>query len=106
MREQGTVPTTTQPEANPLGGGIKKTYWLVSRSRGAAFLSVRAIASGKVLGRRPVENDADGARKAKRARKLLAAGVGINKVAKTVGLSNGTVARLRGRDCVVKNAVM
>jgi DNA invertase Pin-like site-specific DNA recombinase len=56
----------------------------------------RARRAGKVLGRRPVEKDPEGAAKAHKARKLLAAGVGINKVAKAVGLSNGTVARLRG----------
>jgi DNA invertase Pin-like site-specific DNA recombinase len=55
----------------------------------------RAVASGKVLGRRFVESDPDGAAKAKRARKMLAKGTGINKVAKTVGLSNGTVARVK-----------
>jgi len=55
----------------------------------------RAVAAGKVLGRRPVEDDPEGARKANRARKLLDKGTGINKVAKAVGLSNGTVARLR-----------
>lgn len=55
----------------------------------------RAVASGKVLGRRPVESDPKGAAKAKRARSMLAKGIGINKVAKAVGLSNGTVARVR-----------
>jgi DNA invertase Pin-like site-specific DNA recombinase len=55
----------------------------------------RAVANGKTLGRRPVENEPDGAAKAKRARKMLAAGTGINKVAKAVGLSNGTVVRVK-----------
>jgi len=55
----------------------------------------RAVANGKVLGRRPVEDDPEGAAKVRKARKLLAKGVGINRVAQTVGLSNGTVARLR-----------
>jgi DNA invertase Pin-like site-specific DNA recombinase len=55
----------------------------------------RAVANGKVLGRRPVEDDPEGAAKVRKARKLLEAGKGINKVAKAVGLSNGTVARLR-----------
>ena len=55
----------------------------------------RAVANGKTLGRRPVENDPDGAARIKRARKMLAKGTGINKVAKMVGLSNGTVARVR-----------
>lgn len=55
----------------------------------------RAVANGKVLGRRPVEDDPEGAAKARKARKLLAAGTGINKVAKAVGLSNGTVARVK-----------
>jgi hypothetical protein len=34
------------------------------------------------------------------ARKLLAAGTGINKVAKAVGLSNGTVARVKAEMAV------
>ena len=55
----------------------------------------RAVAAGKVLGRRPVEDDPEGAAKVRKARKLLAAGTGINKAAKAVGLSNGTVARLK-----------
>jgi DNA invertase Pin-like site-specific DNA recombinase len=55
----------------------------------------RAVANGKVLGRRPVENDPDGAAKVKKARKLLVAGKGINHVAGLVGLSNGTVARVK-----------
>ena len=52
-------------------------------------------AAGKALGRRPVEDDPEGARKANRARKLLDKGIGINAVAKAVGLSNGTVSRLK-----------
>jgi DNA invertase Pin-like site-specific DNA recombinase len=55
----------------------------------------RAVANGKVLGRRWTEDDPDGAAKAKRARKLLATGKGINLVARTVGLSNGTTARIK-----------
>ena len=55
----------------------------------------RARAAGKALGRRPVEDRPEGARKANRARKLLDQGVGINAVAKAVGLSNGTVSRLK-----------
>jgi DNA invertase Pin-like site-specific DNA recombinase len=55
----------------------------------------RAVANGKVLGRRPIEDDPDGAAKARRARKLLGAGTGINKVARLAGLSNGTVARIK-----------
>jgi DNA invertase Pin-like site-specific DNA recombinase len=55
----------------------------------------RAKAAGKVLGRRPVEDDPDGAAKVRKARKMLEAGKGINKVAKAIGLSNGTVARLK-----------
>jgi len=47
------------------------------------------------LGRRPVEVDPEGAAKVKRARKLLGTGAGINRVARTVRLSNGTVARLK-----------
>lgn len=55
----------------------------------------RAVAHGKVLGRRPIEDDPAGAAKAKRARKLLGAGAGINRVAKLCGLSNGTTARIK-----------
>jgi DNA invertase Pin-like site-specific DNA recombinase len=55
----------------------------------------RARKAGKVLGRRPVESDPDGAAKVKRARKLLARGTGINRVAQAVKLSNGTVARIK-----------
>jgi DNA invertase Pin-like site-specific DNA recombinase len=55
----------------------------------------RAVANGKVLGRRFVEDDPAGAAKIKRAQKLLAKGMGINKVAHAVGLSNGTVQRVR-----------
>jgi DNA invertase Pin-like site-specific DNA recombinase len=58
----------------------------------------RAIANGRTLGRRPVEDDPEGAAKARKALKMLAAGTGINKVAKAVGLSNGTVARLKAAE--------
>jgi DNA invertase Pin-like site-specific DNA recombinase len=50
----------------------------------------RAVAAGKTLGR-PL-NDPDAIEKAKRA---LRKGVGINRTAKLVGLSNGTVQRLK-----------
>jgi len=50
----------------------------------------RAVAEGKTLGR-PL-NDSDAIRKAKRA---LRKGMGINRTAKLVGLSNGTVQRLK-----------
>ena len=49
----------------------------------------RAVAAGKTLGR-PL-NDPDAIEKAKRA---LRKGIGINKTARLVGLSNGTVQRL------------
>jgi DNA invertase Pin-like site-specific DNA recombinase len=50
----------------------------------------RAVANGKTLGR-PL-ND----RKAlEKARVALSGGLGINRVAKQVGLSNSTVARLK-----------
>ena len=49
----------------------------------------RAVAAGKTLGR-PL-NDPDAIEKAKRA---LRKGIGINRVAKLVGLSNGTVQRI------------
>ena len=55
----------------------------------------RAVANGKTLGRRPVEETEAGAAKIRKAHKLLAKGMGINRVAQAVGLSNGTVARLR-----------
>ena len=50
----------------------------------------RAVANGKTLGR-PL-NDPEALDK---ARQGLSKGLGINKVAKLVGLSNGTVARLK-----------
>ena len=49
----------------------------------------RAVAAGKTLGR-PL-NDPDAIEKAKWA---LRKGIGINRVAKLVGLSNGTVQRI------------
>jgi len=55
----------------------------------------RAVANGKVLGRRPVEETAEGLAKVKRAQKMLAKGIGINAVAKATGLGNRTVSRLR-----------
>ena len=48
-----------------------------------------------MLGRRLVEDDPEGARKTTKAKKMLKAGTGINKVAKAVGLSNGTIARVK-----------
>jgi DNA invertase Pin-like site-specific DNA recombinase len=50
----------------------------------------RAVANGKTLGR-PL-NDPQAIDK---ARKELAKGIGINRVAKLVGLSNGTVAKIK-----------
>jgi DNA invertase Pin-like site-specific DNA recombinase len=50
----------------------------------------RAVAEGKILGR-PL-NDPDAIAKALRA---LSKGMGINRTAKLVGLSNGTVQRLK-----------
>ena len=50
----------------------------------------RAVAEGKTLGR-PL-NDPEAIAKAKRA---LSKGMGINRTAKLVGLSNGTVQRLK-----------
>jgi DNA invertase Pin-like site-specific DNA recombinase len=50
----------------------------------------RAVSQGKTLGR-PL-NDPDALAKARRA---LSKGMGINRTAKLVGLSNGTVQRLR-----------
>jgi DNA invertase Pin-like site-specific DNA recombinase len=55
----------------------------------------RARAAGKALGRRPVEDNPEGTRKANRARKLLDNGIGIGAVAKAVNLSNGIVARIK-----------
>jgi hypothetical protein len=55
------------------------------------LMTKRAIAAGKTLGR-PL-NDPDAIHKAKRA---LREGIGINRVAKLVGLSNGTVQRPQG----------
>ena len=50
----------------------------------------RAVANGKKLGR-PL-NDPDAI---ERARDALGDGLGINRVAKLVGLSNGTVQRIK-----------
>jgi DNA invertase Pin-like site-specific DNA recombinase len=55
----------------------------------------RAVANGKTLGRKPVEDTAEGAAKAAEARKALARGIGINRVAALVGLSNSTVQRIK-----------
>jgi DNA invertase Pin-like site-specific DNA recombinase len=55
----------------------------------------RAVADGKVLGRRTVEDSPEGAAKVAKARKLLKAGQGINKVAAAVGLGGGTVQRIK-----------
>jgi DNA invertase Pin-like site-specific DNA recombinase len=51
----------------------------------------RAVANGKKLGR-PLGGDRDAIDK---ARVALGKGIGINRTAKLVGLSNGTVARLK-----------
>ena len=61
---------------------------LSSNARNHAGLK-RAVAVGKTLGR-PL-NDPDAIEKAKRA---LRKGIGINRTAKLVGLSNGTVQRI------------
>lgn len=50
----------------------------------------RAVANGKTLGR-PL-NDPEAIEKARQA---LGSGMGINKVARQVGLSNSTVARVK-----------
>jgi DNA invertase Pin-like site-specific DNA recombinase len=52
----------------------------------------RAVANGKTLGR-PLGGDRDSIA---RARAELAKGIGINRVAKLVGLSNGTVQKIKG----------
>jgi DNA invertase Pin-like site-specific DNA recombinase len=56
----------------------------------------RAVANGKTLGR-PLGGDTDAIA---RARDELAKGLGINRVAKLVGLSNGTVARLKAEQAL------
>jgi DNA invertase Pin-like site-specific DNA recombinase len=50
----------------------------------------RAVANGKTLGR-PLNNP----KALEKARQALGTGMGINKVAQQVGLSNSTVARLK-----------
>ena len=50
----------------------------------------RALAKGKTLGR-PLNNP----KALEKARQELGKGLGINKVARQVGLSNSTVARLK-----------
>lgn len=52
----------------------------------------RAVARGKVLGRKPITEDDP---RAKRARKLLSNGDGILKVAKQVGLGTSTVQKIK-----------
>lgn len=59
----------------------------------------RAVANGKKLGR-PL-NDPDAIDKARLA---LSEGLGINRVAKLVGLSNGTVQRIKGEMDTVTSA--
>jgi DNA invertase Pin-like site-specific DNA recombinase len=54
----------------------------------------RARKAGKVLGRKPGTILVD-RRKLDAARKLLAAGIGIGKTARTLGLGTGTVHRLK-----------
>ena len=56
---------------------------------------------GKPTNNESVENDTEGAAKVRKARKLLATGIGINKVAKAVGLSNGTVARVKAETAAI-----
>src|SRR6187402_66807 len=87
--DQQTIDTTT-----PAGklmfqvcGAFAEFERSMIRERVQAGLK-RAVARGTTLGRRPVEDDPDGAAKAKKARKLLVGGMGINKVARAVGLSN------------------
>jgi DNA invertase Pin-like site-specific DNA recombinase len=55
----------------------------------------RAVAAGEVLGRKPVEDRPETAAKARKAQRLLAKGMGINRVAQAVGLANGTVQRIK-----------
>jgi DNA invertase Pin-like site-specific DNA recombinase len=52
----------------------------------------RAVATGKTLGRPLNDPEAVG-----KARQWLGKGHGINKVARQVGLSNSTVARLKAK---------
>jgi DNA invertase Pin-like site-specific DNA recombinase len=51
----------------------------------------RAVTNGRKLGRPLHDPDA-----VAKARDALANGIGINRVAKLVGLSNGTVQRIKG----------
>ena len=53
----------------------------------------RAREDGKQLGRRTVEQT--DAKKAAKARQMLASGVGVRRIAREVGLGVGTVLRLR-----------
>jgi DNA invertase Pin-like site-specific DNA recombinase len=61
------------------------------QARIAAWLR-RAVANGAKLGR-PLNDPCA----IDRARAALAKGIGINRVAKMVGLSNGTVQRIKAR---------
>jgi DNA invertase Pin-like site-specific DNA recombinase len=70
----------THPNPETVAAKLAEFERSMIRERVHAGLK-RAVARGKTLGRRPVEDDSDGAAKAKKARKLLAAGMGINRVA-------------------------
>jgi DNA invertase Pin-like site-specific DNA recombinase len=94
--EQQAIDTTT-PAGKlmfQMTGAFAEFERSIIRQRVNAGLR-RAVEQGKVLGRRPVEDDPKGAPKARKAQKLLAKGMGINRVAQAVGLANGTVARIK-----------
>src|SRR5262245_1283699 len=94
--EQQAIDTTT-PTAKPMfqvTGAFPEVEPSMIRERVRAGLK-RAVAAGKVLGRRSVEDRPESAAKARKAQKLLAKGMGINRVAQAVGLANGTVARIK-----------
>jgi DNA invertase Pin-like site-specific DNA recombinase len=89
--EQQSIDTTT-PSGKlmfQIVGAFAEFERSMIRQRIRAGLK-RAVAEGKTLGR-PL-NDPDAIAKAQRA---LSKGMGINRTAKLVGLSNGTVQRLK-----------
>jgi DNA invertase Pin-like site-specific DNA recombinase len=90
--DQQSIDTTTPAGKLMLQmcGAFAEFERSILQARIAAGLK-RAVANGKTLGR-PLGGDRDAIES---ARAELAKGLGINRVAKLVGLSNGTVQRIK-----------
>jgi DNA invertase Pin-like site-specific DNA recombinase len=95
-RGQGSLPSAWQHAATPSGklmfqitGAFAEFERAMIRQRIHAGLK-RAVANGKTLGRPLNDHKA-----LEKARTALSSGLGINKVARQVGLSNSTVAGLK-----------